>query len=86
MKHIEKHMEQLAARARGEIVPVGDVTAEVLRRLHSEEAIVPNAPLTLFAAGYAALAATALVFGVSLLNTLNDPLAAMFEFGMGISP
>ena len=86
MKHLEDHMEQLAARAQAEVIPVGNVSAKVIRRLHNEEAVVPNAPLTLFAAGYAAVAATALIFGVSLLNTLNDPLAAMFEFGMGISP
>ncbi len=86
MNRIEEHLEQLAARARHEVVPVRDVSAEVIRRLRSEEAIAPSAPLTLFAAGYAALAATALVFGVSLLNTLNDPLVAMFEFGMGITP
>ena len=86
MKRLEDHMEQLAARAQTEVIPVGNVSAEVIRRLQSEETGVPNAPLTLFAAGYAALATTALVVGVSLLNTLNDPLAAMFEFGVGITP
>ena len=86
MNRIEHNLEQLAARARREVVPVGDVSAEVMRRIRSEEADAPSAPLAVFAAGYAALAATALVFGVSLFNVINDPLAAMFEFGMGISP
>ena len=86
MNRIEHNLEQLAARARREVVPVGDVSAEVMRRLRSKEAAASTTPLTLFAAGYAAIAATALVFGVSLFNVINDPLAAMFEFGMGISP
>ncbi|MCH7959347.1 MAG: hypothetical protein IID08_04425 [Candidatus Hydrogenedentes bacterium] len=86
MNRIEHNLERLAERARQEEVPVGDVSAEVIRRIRSEEAGAPSAPLALFAAGYATLAATALVFGVSLFNVMNDPLAAMFEFGMGIAP
>lgn len=78
-------LERLAARARAEEAPAGDVRRAVLGKIRRREQEAVQ-PLTIFATGYAAVGLVAVGFAVVLFNAISDPLSAMFQFGNVISP
>ncbi|MBI4829967.1 MAG: hypothetical protein HY801_00095 [Candidatus Lindowbacteria bacterium] len=73
-----EYIEKLAARARQEEVPQGDVSRLVFGRLHESEDSLSK-PMLLFAAGYAAAAFITLAYGLALFNMINDPLSSVFQ-------
>ena len=76
------YIEKLAAHARQEEAPQGNVSRLVVGRLHEREDSLSK-PMFVFAAGYAAAASMALAYGLMLLNTINDPLSSVFQIAAG---
>ena len=72
------YIQRTAALARQETAPQGDVSRRILHRIHEPEGSLLR-PMLVFAAGYAAVASVALVFGGILLSNMADPLSSMFQ-------
>lgn len=81
-----KYVDKLARRARQEEAPHGDVTHGVMQRVHEGADNRLAKPLILLAAGYAAAASVAIVYGFMLLNTINSPLSAVFHVAAASMP
>ena len=80
-----ERIESIAARARQEKAPQGDVSRLVIRRLRDSGGSLFK-PMLVFAAGYAAAASVALVFSITLLNEINDPLTPIFQMASALMP
>ena len=85
MKDSLDYFERLASRAQLEEVPQRDVSQQVVLRL-AERGPTFAASMGVFAVGYAAAAAVALVYGLGLLQTFSDPLASVFQMASVITP
>jgi len=85
MKGSLDYIERLASRARQEEAPQGDVSQRVLLRLAGRGPAF-GVPMAVFTLGYAAAAAVALVYGVSLFQTFSDPFASVFQMASVITP
>ena len=80
-----KYVDELARRARQEETPHGDVTHRVMQRLHESDSRLTK-PLILMAAGYAAAASVAVVYGLMLLSSINSPLSTIFHVAAASMP
>lgn len=78
MRNVLEGLDRLAARARREKTPQGDVSRSVLARLPVRE-MAMRRPMLVFAGAYAAVASVALVYGYILLEKVNNPLLPLFQ-------
>jgi hypothetical protein len=85
MSNPMNYVDRLAVRARQERIPSVDTAGQVLLRIQQHQ---PRAvrPLAFVAAGSLALAAGIAVFIVPLIQSITDPLAAVFQVGAGMLP
>jgi hypothetical protein len=72
------YLDKLARRARQDHAPQGDVSQRILHRLAEQENRI-GSPMVVFAAGYAAVASVALVYGYVLFGSMTDPLLSLFH-------
>lgn len=79
------YVDRLAARARQENAPVVDTTARVLLQIQRHQRRMVR-PLAFVAAGSLALAAGIAVLIVPLIQSITDPLGALFQIGAGMLP
>ena len=77
MQQTHGSIDALIARAREESPPPIDVTHRVLEPLRAR-ALSASAPLLVFSAGSLAAALTALAYGFFLIQTITDPVTALF--------
>ena len=78
-------LQRLAACARQEHTPKGDVTQRVLERIRRERGILP-VPLARFALGSAFAAAVVVVWSSSYVSALTDPLTSFFGMANALLP
>ncbi len=83
--HLDDVVDRLAAKARQETAPPVDTAARVLSRIRRQERFLER-PLAIFAAGSLAMAAGVALFVVPLIQTIADPLGAVFQMSAGILP
>lgn len=79
------YVDRLAARARQESVPAVDTAERVLHQIQQQQRRTVR-PLAFVAAGSLALAAGIAVFIVPLIQSMTDPLGAVFQVGAGMLP
>jgi hypothetical protein len=79
------YLDQLAARARQEAVPEVNTADRVLLQLQQHQRRTVR-PLAFVAAGSLALAAGIALFIVPLIQSITNPLAAVFQVGAGMLP
>ncbi|MFC1572721.1 hypothetical protein ACFL6M_03890 [Candidatus Eisenbacteria bacterium] len=73
-----KHLDKIAARARGEQPPRVDVSERVVTHLLQRQPRVDR-PLLVFALGSVAAAIVVALITIPLLNSVSDPLWALFQ-------
>jgi len=73
------YVDRLAARARREEAPGGDVAGRVMGRLAETQARSFFGALAVCTAGYAAAAIAALLFAYAYAASLDDPLASLIQ-------
>jgi len=83
--HLNDVLDRLAAKARQETAPPVDTVARVLTRIQRRERLLER-PLAIFAAGSLAMAAGVALFVVPLIQTMADPLGAVFQMSAGMLP
>ena len=79
------YLDKLAERARHDLAPQGDVSRRILHRLPGQESR-SGSPMLVFAAGYAAVACVALVYGYVLFGSMTDPLLSLFQQAAVVMP
>jgi hypothetical protein len=79
------YVNRLAARARQESTPSVDTASQVLVQIQQYQPRTVR-PLAFMAAGSLALAAGIAVFIVPLIQSITDPLGAVFQVGAGMLP
>lgn len=79
------YVDRLAARARQESIPSVDTARQVLIQIQQHQRRIVR-PLAFVAAGSLALAAGIAVFIVPLIQSIMDPLGAVFQVGAGMLP
>jgi hypothetical protein len=79
------YLDRLAQRARQEQAPQGDVAMKVIGRLPPRRGSIVK-PLLVFGAVYAAAASVAVVYGLTLLDAMNDPLVSVFQEAVLMMP
>lgn len=72
-------LDELAAQARRETPPAGDVSRAVLRRIREAAPNPLFRPLAFMTAGYAALATAALLVVYLYADAVDDPVAALIQ-------
>jgi hypothetical protein len=78
-------LDRLAARARQESAPSVDTADRILFQIQQHQRRTVR-PLAFVAAGSLALAAGIALFIVPLIQSITDPLAAVFQAGAGMLP
>jgi uncharacterized membrane protein YjjP (DUF1212 family) len=76
-------VDRLARHARRESPRQVEVASRVLVRLQAQPVLLRR-PMVVFAAGYAALAVIALIYGFNVLSAAQDPLANAFRIAAGL--
>jgi hypothetical protein len=79
------YLDRLAQRARQEQAPQGDVAMKVIGRLPPRRGSFTK-PLLVLGAVYAAAASVAVVYGLTLLGTMNDPLVSLLQEAVQMMP
>jgi len=85
MNESMSYLDRLAKRARQEQAPQGDVAMKVIGRLPPRRGSLVK-PLLVFGAVYAAAASVAVVYGLTLLGAMNDPLVSLFQEAVLMMP
>lgn len=73
------YLERVAARARREGAPVGDVSDRVIWRVAEKQARSFFGALAVCTAGYAAAAVAALLFAYAFAAAADDPLGSLIQ-------
>lgn len=82
-----RQFESLAAAARQETAPIGDVTIRTLAAIRERERDrAAGRPMAVFAAAYGAVCLLALVIGYVYLGVETDPMGSFFALASGIAP
>jgi len=85
MNESHSYLDRLAQRARQEQAPQGDVATRVIGRLPPRRSSFIK-PLLVFGAVYAAAASVAVVYGLTLLGAMNDPLVSLLQEAVLMMP
>ena len=85
MKDPMQYLDELASSAREEMAPQGDVVVSVLRQIRRARPSLAK-PMLVFASSYAAATAVlAITYGAMVLDSVRDPLSAVFQMAAGMS-
>lgn len=87
MNHPKRQFESLAAAARRETEPIGDVTIRTLATIRERERDrAAGRPMLVFAGVYGAVCLLALAVGYAYLGVETDPMGSFFALASGIAP